>query len=102
MNIEERSIPGSILANGDLLNHVHLSDSNRLAPGLGHIDFAEVLQALVEIGYGGSLAFELIPSLPNILQSMHDSPSFDDVAAQAIDHMREVERLLAAGRSEKA
>jgi sugar phosphate isomerase/epimerase len=100
MNIEERSISGSILAHGDLLNHVHLSDSNRLAPGLGHVDFAEVLQALVEVGYEGSMTFELIPSLPNELGSDQDSPSFDDVAGQALDHMKEVERLLAAGQLE--
>jgi sugar phosphate isomerase/epimerase len=100
MNIEERSISGSILAFGDVLNHVHLSDSNRLAPGLGHVDFAEVLQALVEVGYGGGMAFELIPSLPNILGKQRHPPSFDDVALQALDHMTEVERLLAAGRLE--
>jgi sugar phosphate isomerase/epimerase len=98
MNIEERSISGAILATGDLVNHVHLSDSNRLAPGLGHIDFAEVLRALAEVGYDGSLAFELIPALPNVL----DPPSFDEVAGQALHHMKEVERLLAAGQVEQA
>jgi sugar phosphate isomerase/epimerase len=100
MNIEERSISGSILAFGDLLNHVHLSDSNRLAPGLGHIDFAEVLRALREVGYGGGLAFELIPSLPELFGDEPDRPSFDDVADDAIGHMREVERLLAAALPE--
>jgi sugar phosphate isomerase/epimerase len=99
MNIEERSISGSILAFGDLLNHVHLSDSNRLAPGLGHIDFAEVLQALREVGYGGGLAFELIPSLPNLLDGEPNSPSFDDVAGQAISQLKEVERLLVTDHS---
>ena len=100
MNVEERSISGSILAFGDLLNHVHLSDSNRLAPGLGHIDFAEVLRALREVGYGGGLAFELIPSLPELFGDEPDRPSFDDVADDAIGHMREVERLLAAALPE--
>jgi sugar phosphate isomerase/epimerase len=100
MNIEERSISGSILAFGDVLNHVHLSDSNRLAPGLGHVDFAEVLQALVEVGYRGGMAFELIPSLVNVLGKQRHPPSFNDVALQALDHMKEVERLLAAGRLE--
>ena len=100
MNIEERSILGSILAHGDLLNHVHLSDSNRLAPGLGHIDFAQVLLTLREAGYGGGLAFELIPTLPNLFGDKVDRPPFDDVASQAIDHMKETERLLAAGLPE--
>ena len=97
MNIEERSISGAILAHGNLLNHVHLSDSNRLAPGLGHIDFAEVLRTLVEIGYVGNLAFELIPTLPNVLELAQDPPSLDDVASQALHHMKQVEQMLAAG-----
>jgi sugar phosphate isomerase/epimerase len=100
MNIEERSISGAILEHAKLLNHVHLSDSNRLAPGLGHIDFAEVLRALVEVGYEGSLAFELIPVLPNLLEQGQDSPSLDEVAGQALQHMEQVEQMLAAGRLE--
>ena len=59
MNIEERSLPEAIRATGAMLNHVHLSDSNRAAPGQGHIDFAQVLQALLDIDYGGYLTFEL-------------------------------------------
>jgi sugar phosphate isomerase/epimerase len=100
MNIEERSISGAILAHGNLLNHVHLSDSNRLAPGLGHIGFAEVLRALIEVDYEGSLAFELIPTLPNLLEEGQDSPTLDDVANQALHHMKQVEQMLAAGRLE--
>lgn len=102
MNIEEISIPEAIRDAGDLLNHVHLSDSNRLAPGLGHVDFEEVLKALWEVGYGGDLAYELIPSLPNLLEdgSERARPSFDDVARQAIDHTRKVEQRLAASRWE--
>jgi sugar phosphate isomerase/epimerase len=102
MNIEERSISGAILAYGNLLNHVHLSDSNRLAPGLGHIDFAEVLQALIEIGYERNLTFELIPILPNLLEEGIDSPSLDDVADQALHHMKDVEQMLTAGRLESS
>jgi sugar phosphate isomerase/epimerase len=97
MNIEEYSISGAIFAIGALLNHVHLSDSNRLAPGLGHTDFAEVLHTLQEVGYEGRLTFELIPTLPNVMEDEPDPPSFDDVAGQAIGHMREVERLVASG-----
>jgi sugar phosphate isomerase/epimerase len=100
MNIEERSIPDAILASAGILNHVHLSDSNRLAPGLGHIDFAEVLQALREAAYGGGLAFELIPTLPNVLEDEPDGPSYDDVAGQALAYMRQAEQLLAAGLPE--
>jgi sugar phosphate isomerase/epimerase len=96
MNIEERSIPGAIMSYGNLLNHVHLSDSNRLAPGLGHIDFAEVLRTLAEIGYERSLAFELIPTLPNLLEVGQEPPSLDDVADHALHHVKQVEQVLGA------
>ena len=61
VNIEERSLPEAIRMSGELLNHVHLSGSNRAAPGLGHVGFAQVLQALLDIGYPGYLTFELDP-----------------------------------------
>jgi sugar phosphate isomerase/epimerase len=59
MNIEESSLPEAIRTTGPSINHIHLSDSNRAAPGLGHVDFGSVLQALVEVGYPGYLTFEL-------------------------------------------
>src|SRR5215212_34433 len=59
MNIEERSLPEAIRATGGLINHVHLSDSNRAAPGLGHVDYAGILRALLDIDYFGYLTFEL-------------------------------------------
>jgi hypothetical protein len=64
------------------------------------VDFTGVLQALRDVGYGGGLAFELIPALPNILEDEPGLISFDDVAGQAIDHMREVERRQAHSQQE--
>jgi sugar phosphate isomerase/epimerase len=93
MNIEEHSPVESVRDLGPLLNHVHLSDSNRLAPGLGHIDFASFIRVLEEVGYGGYLAFELIPSLPNAFEEDgREGPSLDGVARQAIEHSRASER----------
>jgi len=94
MNVEERSPVDAVRALGGLLNHVHLSDSNRLAPGLGHIDFAGFIRVLEEMGYGGYLAFELIPELPNLIEEdgEHERTSLDDVARQAIGHARASER----------
>lgn len=99
MNVEERSLPDAIRDRGGLLNHVHLSDSNRLAPGLGHIDFAEVFVALEDVGYQGGLAFELIPQLPNLLGNDRGEVSLDYVARQAIEQAKEA-ALVAAGRRE--
>ncbi|NPV54176.1 MAG: sugar phosphate isomerase/epimerase [Firmicutes bacterium] len=61
MNIEEASIEGSIRRAKGRIGHVHVADSNRWAPGLGHIDFQPVLDALIEIGYNGFLSAEILP-----------------------------------------
>jgi sugar phosphate isomerase/epimerase len=58
MNIEEADPLAALRANADRLGHVQLSDSNRLEPGAGHLDWAALLGCLEAIGYGGHLAFE--------------------------------------------
>jgi sugar phosphate isomerase/epimerase len=61
MNIEERDIIQSILHAKAYISHVHFADSNRWAPGCGHIDFSEILDALEEIGYQGAVSAEILP-----------------------------------------
>ena len=58
MSIEEADIPASIEKAGERVYHVHLADSNRKLPGLGHTDFAAALAALKEIGYDKYMALE--------------------------------------------
>ena len=58
MNIEEADLPGAIIRVGSRLLLFHVADSNRRAPGRGHIPFAEVLAVLEEIGYRGPLIVE--------------------------------------------
>ncbi|MBU0506927.1 sugar phosphate isomerase/epimerase, partial [bacterium] len=60
-NIEEVSIEASIERCGDRLFHVHLADSNRWAPGQGHIDFPSIIATLKKIGYNGFLSAEILP-----------------------------------------
>ena len=94
MNIEERSLPEAIRETGDLLDHVHLSDSNRLAPGWGHIDFEEILRTLQEIGYHGYLAFELILPPGSPPDGAGRAKALDDTTEQAIQHIRRLESRL--------
>lgn len=70
MNIEEQSIGEAIKKAGEKLVHVHIADSNRLAPGMGHIDFTEVIGALRDIGYDGYLGLEILlkPTLESAIQ----------------------------------
>jgi sugar phosphate isomerase/epimerase len=61
MNIEEESLGDGILQYGSLLGHVHFVDSNRRAPGMGHIDFGPVVGALRRVGYEGFVSAEALP-----------------------------------------
>jgi len=61
MNIEEVSIYDSIIQAKDYITHVHFADSNRWAPGCGHIDFKKVIETLKKIDYQGYVSAEILP-----------------------------------------
>ncbi len=71
MNIEEVSIVESLKAARHFLGHVHLVDSNRRAPGYGHLDMAAVLHTLRDMGYTGYVSLEVLP-LPNAHAAAED------------------------------
>jgi len=58
MSIEEADIAASIKKAGKYVAHVHLADSNRVLPGMGHTDFETGFAALKEIGFKGFMALE--------------------------------------------
>jgi sugar phosphate isomerase/epimerase len=58
MNIEEDDPSAALVTWGRFVGHVQVSDSNRLQPGAGHLDWPGVLAALKDIGYAGDLALE--------------------------------------------
>jgi sugar phosphate isomerase/epimerase len=61
MNIEEVSIYESIIEAKDYITHVHFADSNRWAPGYGHLDFQKIVETLKEINYQGYVSAEILP-----------------------------------------
>lgn len=73
MNIEEPSIIGSLEDTAGLIGHVHVADSNRWAPGCGHLDFAGIVGALERVGYKGFLSAEILPR-----------PSFEKAAEMTV------------------
>ncbi len=68
MNIEEASISQALVAAGPAVGHVHFVDSNRRAAGMGHIDYAPIIEALRSIHYRGYLSAEALP-LPTSLEA---------------------------------
>lgn len=82
MNIEEESIADAIklASESNKLFYVHIADSNRKAPGYGHIDFSKIAQALKEVQYEGVLSMELLPAAadPFMVLEGDGSPEFFD------------------------
>jgi sugar phosphate isomerase/epimerase len=58
MSVEEDDLAESIRSTGDLVGHVQLGDSGRLQPGVGHLDWPPLMEALRDVGYAGWLAME--------------------------------------------
>jgi len=76
MNIEDAKIGESLVRHKELIQYVHLADSNRYAPGNAHMDFDEIFHALECSGYDGWVSVEIFPV-----------PTPDDAARQAADHL---------------
>jgi sugar phosphate isomerase/epimerase len=61
MNIEDVSLTDSITKCAPLIKHIHFLDSNRLAPGMGHLNMTEIYETLLANGYDGYLCLEALP-----------------------------------------
>ncbi|MGN6342858.1 MAG: TIM barrel protein [Ginsengibacter sp.] len=76
MNIEDKSISLGLAGNIEFIKYIHFADSNRLAPGQGHIGFQEVFNNLLFAGYDGWISAEILPK-----------PDPDTAAKQTVDFL---------------
>jgi D-psicose/D-tagatose/L-ribulose 3-epimerase len=58
MNIEEKGFYDPIVAAGQRMHYIHLSESDRGTPGTANVHWDEVFRALKAIGYEGYLVME--------------------------------------------
>jgi sugar phosphate isomerase/epimerase len=63
MNMEDASMFKAIENAGDRLFDLHVADNNRMACGMGAIDWERVLQTAKKIGYDGSITVEFVPPI---------------------------------------
>ncbi|MDR3703926.1 MAG: sugar phosphate isomerase/epimerase, partial [Candidatus Sulfopaludibacter sp.] len=75
MNIEDASFRQSFEAAREFVTYIHVADSNRLAPGWGHMPFDEIFAVLSDIGYNGYLTAEILP-LPDPLAAARQAIRF--------------------------
>lgn len=76
MNIEDAEIGGALAQFGSQIKYIHLADSNRRAPGQGHLDFDDVFDGLKKANFNGWAAIEILPL-----------PDADTAARQAADYI---------------
>src|SRR3546814_4100748 len=94
MSLEERDIAESIRLAGSRLSHVHLADSNRAAPGFGHLDFEPIIQAIGDSNYEGWISYELLPAAGDVWGVLTGSgaPEFKGPYTEAaIRHTKAIE-----------
>jgi len=77
MNIEDRCIEASLVSCIDKIVYIHVADSNRWAPGMGHLNFPKLINVLESVGYEGYLTAEILPY-----------PSPDEAAQMASKYLK--------------
>ncbi len=97
MNIEEEDSCRAIRRVADKLANFHISDSNRLGVGHGHIDFFPIVKALKEVGYDGYIGLEPQAPGPNPFEAIKADDSKETVEAylkESIDILRAIEAAV--------
>jgi sugar phosphate isomerase/epimerase len=87
MNIEDAHVGDALYRNAKWVSYVHFADSNRLAPGQGHLDFADVFSGLQRAKWDGWVSIEILPK-----------PNPDTAARQAAEHVLPMIARFNAGR----
>jgi D-psicose/D-tagatose/L-ribulose 3-epimerase len=92
-NIEEKSIAAAVRHAGPRLKHLHTCENDRGIPGTGHIEWADLFEALREIGYDRWLTIESfgfsIDAIAAAAAIWRDlAPSADDIAFDGLPFLR--------------
>ncbi len=75
MNIEEADINKTLARYAEKIGYIHFADSNRLAPGLGHLPFHQYLSTLIANHFQGFITAEILP-LPDDDRAMEQAGAF--------------------------
>jgi sugar phosphate isomerase/epimerase len=90
MNIEEANMGEALRKVGDKLYYLHIADSNRAAPGCGHIDFSDIADALKDINYNGWVAMELLPAAANPFSGIVQKEFYDEYTEKSIKYLKKL------------
>jgi D-psicose/D-tagatose/L-ribulose 3-epimerase len=93
MNIEEKHIGEAIIAAGQKVFHVQVSENDRGTPGSGHVPWRETFDALDTINYQGQIVVEsFLPTVAEIARAVSlwrpVAPSMDALARDGYTFLR--------------
>ncbi len=83
MLMEENDIVGAVEYCAPVLEYVHFSDSARLYPGGGNVDFKTFMKALKKVGYKGFVVTECVPV-----------PDAETCAQRGLDYIKALEECI--------
>ena len=90
MNIEEVDMGEALRNVGDKLYYLHIADSNRAAPGRGHIDFDEIAKAIADIKYDGWVSMELLPAAADPFGGKVCEEFYDQYTEESIVYLKKL------------
>ena len=96
MNIEERDIPVAIRAVGPSVFHFHACGNDRGVPGNGSLPWADIVDALRDVEYRGSIVIESFAGTNQVIAAAASiwRPLADTQDAIAIDGLRFLKRVF--------
>lgn len=91
MNMEDADMFQAIRNVGSRLYDLHVADNNRLACGMGSIDWARLVATCQEIGYDGALTVEFVPPVDRTPVNPFKHAIAGDSGTIAQEHLKFIE-----------
>ncbi len=91
MNQEDANMFKAIEHAGDRLFDLHVADNNRLACGMGSLDWPQLLATCKKIGYSGSLTVEFVPPIDRTPANPFKNVLADADASLTADQLKFIE-----------
>lgn len=89
MHLEEKNSGEAIRKAGDRIYHFHTCENDRGVPGTGQVNWTEVFEALVDVGYDGNVVIEsFTPEVKSIARAVciwrEIAPDQDTIASDGL------------------
>ena len=91
MNQEDANMFKAIQHAGKKLYDLHVADNNRMACGMGALDWERLLTTCKEIGYDGSLTVEFVPPIDRTPANPYKNALADADATLTADQLKFIE-----------